>query len=144
MKRSIIIVFALLSVAVVFAAGPKKIKAKWFEADISPDVGELIAGYGEKDVSVAKYDNLVGSGICLNDGTNRIVLVSLDLIGLDYAAIKRLRRILSSVTGAPEEAVLVSCTHTHEGPYTSMYRKETALEERVFDETPGSADMRYM
>ena len=144
MVKSIISAFALLSAVAAFAAEPGKIKAKWFEADISPDVGALIAGYGENDVSVAKYDNLLASGLCLNDGTNRVVLVSLDLIGLDYAAIKRLRRILSSVTGAPEEAVLVSCTHTHEGPYTSMYRKETALEERVFDETPGSADMRYM
>ena len=93
MVKMIVSAFALLSTVSAFAAAPGKIKAKWFEADISPDVGALIAGYGENDVSVAKYDNLLASGICLNDGTNRIVLVSLDLIGLDYAAIKKLRRL---------------------------------------------------
>ncbi len=115
MVKATVSVFAIFFVVAAFAAEPGKIKAKWFEADISPDVGALIAGYGENDMSVAKYDNLLASGICLNDGTNRVVLVSLDLMGLDYAAIKRLRRILSSATGAPEEAVLVSCTRAQSG-----------------------------
>ena len=141
-KLNILIAFAVLSAAAV--AEPGKIKAKWFEADISPDVGTLIAGYGENDVSVAKYDNLVASGLCLNDGTNRVLLVSLDLIGLDYDTIKVLRKRLSAITGAPEEGVMVSCTHTHQGPHTRMYSKKEALAERTFDETPGSVDMLYM
>ena len=70
MAKTIVSAFTLLSAAAAFAAEPGKIKAKWFEADISPDVGALIAGYGENDVSVAKYDSLLASGICLNDGTD--------------------------------------------------------------------------
>ena len=143
MKRAVVLL-AISLAAVAFAAGPGKIKAKWFEADISPAVGALIAGYGENDVSVSKYDSLLACGLCLNDGTNRIVLVSLDLIGLDYDSIKDLRKRLSAITGAPEAGVMISCTHTHQGPHTRMYAKKEAIAEKVFDESPDSIDSRYM
>ena len=143
MKLNILLASVLFAAAAV--AGPGKIRAKWFEADISPDIGTLLAGYGANDVSVAKYDNLLASGLCLDDGTNRILIVSLDLIGLDYDSIKRIRRQLSDITGTPEEGVLVSCTHTHQGPHTRMYRKDAALNgEKVFNESPDSVDVHYM
>lgn len=143
MKLNILLASVLFTAAAV--AGPGKIKAKWFEADISPDIGALLAGYGANDVSVAKYDDLLASGLCLDDGTNRILIVSLDLIGLDYDSIKRIRRQLSDITGTPEVGVLVSCTHTHQGPHTRMYRKDAALNgEKVFNESPDSVDVRYM
>ena len=143
MKLKILLASVLLAAAV--AADPGKIRAKWFEVDISPDIGALIAGYGANDVSVAKYDNLLASGLCLNDGTNRILLVSLDLLGLDYDSIKRIRKQLSAITGTPEDAVMVSCTHTHQGPHTRMFNKNAALSgEKVFNESPDSVDMRYM
>ena len=144
MKNAISLAFMILSAAAAFAAGPGKIKAKWFEADISPEIGTLIAGYGENDVSVAKYDSLLASGLCLDDGANRVLLVSLDLIGLDYDSIKELRKRLSAITGAPAEGVMVSCTHTHQGPHTRMYAKKEAIAEKVFDESPDSLDSRYM
>ena len=130
--------------AAACTAGENTIRAKWFEADISPEVGTLIAGYGKHDVSVAKYDSLLASGLCLDDGENRVLLVSLDLIGLDYDSIKDLRKRLSAITGVPEEGVMISCTHTHEGPHTRMYAKKEAIAEKVFDESPDSADSRYM
>ena len=139
------ILLASMLIAAAATADAAKIKAKWFEADISPDVGALLAGYGANDVSVAKYDDLLASGLCLDDGTNRILVVSLDLIGLDYDSIKRIRRMLSGIAGAPEEGVLVSCTHTHQGPHTRMYNKNAALNgEKVFNESRDSMDVQYM
>ena len=144
MKKKTVLALAVLSAAAAFAAGPGKIKAKWFEADISPEIGTLIAGYGVNDVSVAKYDNLLASGLCLYDGTNRVLLVSLDLIGLDYDSIKDLRKRLSTITGTPDVGVMISCTHTHQGPHTRMYAKKEAIAEKVFNESPDSLDSRYM
>ena len=144
MKKKTVLALAVLSAAAAFAIDPGKIKAKWFEADISPEIGTLIAGYGVNDVSVAKYDNLLASGLCLYDGTNRVLLVSLDLIGLDYDSIKDLRKRLSAITGTPEVGVMISCTHTHQGPHTRMYAKKEAIAEKVFNESPDSLDSRYM
>ena len=143
MKLKIMLASIVLAATSVAATGT--IKAKWFEADISPDIGTLLAGYGTNDVSVAKFDNLLASGLCLDDGTNRILVVSLDLLGMDYDSIKRIRRSLSAITGTPEEGILVSCTHTHQGPHTRMFNKRAALTgEKVFDESPDSLDVRYM
>ena len=143
MKLKIMLASIVLAATSVAATGT--IKAKWFEADISPDIGTLLAGYGTNDVSVAKFDNLLASGLCLDDGTNRILVVSLDLLGMDYDSIKRVRRSLSAITGTPEEGILVSCTHTHQGPHTRMFNKRAALTgEKVFDESPDSLDVRYM
>ncbi len=148
-KRGIVAGIVLAATMVVLAApatngAPEKIRARWFEAEISPDVGSLIAGYGLNDVSETKFDDLFASGLCLDDGSNRVVLISLDLLGLDDMSIRKMRKIVSSATGAPEEAVMVSCTHTHEGPQTRMYSKDAALRERAFDESPDTLDSRYM
>ena len=133
-----------MAAAALSAAMPEKVKAKWFEADISPDIGSLIAGYGTNDVSVAKYDNLLASGLCLDDGENRIMLVSLDLIGLDYKSIVEVRRLMSGIFGVPEKAVLVSCTHTHEGPSSRM-TYSSAGEDRKREETgDNGVDSGYM
>ena len=45
MVKTTVSVFAIFFVVAAFAAEPGTIKAKWFEANISPDVGALIAGY---------------------------------------------------------------------------------------------------
>ncbi len=119
MKKCVSAAFAAM-VFSALAGVPEKIKAKWFEADISPEVGALIAGYGTNDVSVAQYDKLVASGLCLDDGENRIMIVSLDLLGVDYESIVNIRRLLSGILSVPEKAVLVSCTHTHQGPNARM------------------------
>ena len=132
MKRTFLIVFVLVLASVAIAA-PGKIKAKWFEADISPEIGTALAGYGMNDVSIAKYDSLLASGLCLDDGSNRVLLVSLDLLGLDYDTIKDLRKRLSTITGAAEEGVMISCTHTHQGPHSRALARNEAIAENSFD-----------
>ena len=121
------------------------VRAKWFETVISPEVGSLIAGYADHDVSVAKYDDLLACGLCVVDGSNRVVLVSLDLLGLDYDSIRRIRRDISAATGAPEEGVLVSCTHTHQGPHTRMFSRQNGLKsDQGKSDAEECIDSKYM
>ena len=110
--------FALAAATVSGGSGQGKIRAKWFEADITPEIGVKIAGYDTNDVSVAKHDNLFASGLCLDDGSNRVMLVALDLSGMDYPDILEMRRMLAPIVGAKAECIMVSCTHTHEGPHS--------------------------
>ena len=144
-KHGVILAAGLMSAVVWSAEEPGSVRANWFEAVISPEIGSLIAGYGDDEVSAGKHDDLLATGLCVDDGTNRVMLVSLDLIGLDYKAIKEIRRRLSAVAQVPEGGILVSCTHTHQGPFTTMYSKANGIaDEKTIDETPGSADMKYM
>ena len=68
---------------VVDAAEPKAVKAAWFRKDISCDIGATLAGYGNNDVSVGKLDDLEMNGLCVDDGRDKVLIISFDLLGLD-------------------------------------------------------------
>ncbi len=58
------------------------------------------------------------TGLCCDDGENRILLVSFDLLALDAWRIARLRRTCGDLLGIPECGVMLTCTHNHSGPQT--------------------------
>lgn len=89
-----------------------------FKKKITPECGALIAGYGPCDVSVAIHDDLYLSGVCLDDGQKKVLLISYDLLGLDAWYVEEIRKRCAAVIGGKEEDVLLSCTHTHGGPHT--------------------------
>ena len=58
------------------AYAAETLRAAWFVRDISCKVGSLLAGYGPKDVSVAKFDDLQLHGLALDDGRTKTLLMS--------------------------------------------------------------------
>lgn len=100
-------------------------KIAWFKKIISPEIGANLAGYGLNDKSVAKLDDLFMTGLCIDDGENRILLVSFDLIGLDEWYSRKIRRKCAEILGIDECAVLFSCTHTHSGPESRVNVKSS-------------------
>ena len=93
-------------------------KISWFKENISPEVGAYLAGYSLVDKSEAKLDDLFAHGVCLDDGSRKVLMVSFDLLGLDEWYIKDLRKKCADLLQVPESAVMFSCTHTHTGPET--------------------------
>ena len=93
-------------------------KIAWFKKNISPEIGAYIAGYDFNDVSVAKLDDLYACGMCADDGKNKVLIISLDLLGLDGWYIRKVRKACADVLHVPEDAVLLTCTHNHTGPET--------------------------
>ena len=96
-------------------------RAAWTSEDISCAVGDLIAGYGTNDVSVGQLDALTLGALAVDDGTNRVLLMSFDLLGLDPVFIRRIRSDAAKALSVPEANVLLSCTHTHGGPSTRTF-----------------------
>ena len=91
--------------------------AKW-EQIISPEVGTTIGGYGPHDETSRKTDDLVVSMLALDDGEHKALILGYDLIGMDEELIDRLRSEAARTLGTSEDFVILSCTHTHEGPNT--------------------------
>ena len=89
-----------------------------FEQIITPEVGTSIGGYGPYDETYRAVGDLVVSLLALDDGKNEALILGYDLIGMDEALIDRIRREAAQILGTPEEFVILSCTHTHEGPHT--------------------------
>ncbi|MCE9525333.1 MAG: neutral/alkaline non-lysosomal ceramidase N-terminal domain-containing protein [Planctomycetales bacterium] len=101
--------------ACAFAAEPKPLQVGFGETDITPDVkGKKpvwLAGYGPGRKATGVHDPLMARCLVLGDGTEKIALVSVDLIGLQYPNVKEIRKGLADF-----KYVLVSSTHNHEGP----------------------------
>ncbi|CAN5282449.1 hypothetical protein BH11PLA2_BH11PLA2_35130 [soil metagenome] len=86
------------------------------EADITPTLGTnpvYLAGFGENRKATKVHDPLMARAVVLDDGKQKIAMVSADLVGLFLTSTERVRKRL------PDFAyVLVSSTHNHSGPDT--------------------------
>ena len=106
-------VLILLTPASAFADAP--LRAAFASVDITPDVkGKkpvFLAGYGPGRVAKGVHDPLMARGLVVEVGGEKIALVAVDLIGLQYPAVQRIREKLPRY-----KYVMVSSTHNHEGP----------------------------
>jgi hypothetical protein len=84
------------------------------ETAITPPVGTPTLGTIQRSTGV--HDDLHAKALVLSDGEQRVALLSLDLIGLDFQMSDAIRRAVTARTGTSH--VLVHCTHNHSGPFT--------------------------
>ena len=62
------------------------------EIDITPPVGTSMAGYGARtDSSIGVHDPLLGQLLLLQLGSQRIALITLDLIGVGLELTRQIR-----------------------------------------------------
>lgn len=84
-------------------------------ADITPDMETKkpvwMAGYGNGRRATGVHDPLMARVVTLAHDDQKIAIVSVDLIGLQYPEVKRIREELADFA-----YVLVTSTHNHEGP----------------------------
>jgi hypothetical protein len=85
--------------------------------DITPDLNGKrsvwIAGYGQNRRATGAHDPLLARAVVLRHGGQKLALAAVDLIGLQYPEVLRIRDALPDFT-----YVMVSSTHNHEGPDT--------------------------
>jgi hypothetical protein len=113
----VVALLALPSAAPAAEAAKPALHAGFGEADITPDVGGArpvyLAGFGKDRKAVKVHDPLKARAVVLRDGTRKIALASVDLVGFFRT------NVLHARAGLPGFAyVLVSSTHNHEGPDT--------------------------
>jgi hypothetical protein len=96
--------------------------AGFAKVSITPPLGIELAGYG---VYLARratevHDDLFARALALEDDAGeRVLLLSLDLLGLTWELNQAIPAQAAAAAGLDVERVLVSCTHTHSGPTTS-------------------------
>lgn len=105
---------AILAFATPLWAGP--LKVGFAEVDVSPEVGKkpvYMAGFGQNRKATKLHDPIMARAIVLEDGTRKVGLVCVDVVGLFYPSADRVRQAVKGF-----DYVLVSSTHNHEGPDT--------------------------
>lgn len=92
--------------------------------DITPPVGVDLTGYGARVGGSTKvHDNLNATALVLDDGEKRVCILSMDVLGTDFAQDKALRKSISEATGINPENILIASSHTHSGPAVGMLRQ---------------------
>jgi hypothetical protein len=94
------------------------------KVDITPPIGVWLSGYGSRDKpSDDIADELYARAMVLDDGNNRIAIVSTDLLWVPLKMTTDIRRKVHEKTGIPGQNVLISATHTHFGPKVDRITK---------------------
>jgi hypothetical protein len=87
------------------------------EADVTPKLDPkkpvFMAGFGPNRAATKVHDPIMARAVVLSDGTKKIALVSVDVVGLFNAVAESVRKQVDGFA-----YVLVSSTHNHEGPDT--------------------------
>jgi hypothetical protein len=84
------------------------------EITITPPIGTPAVGTIQRSNGV--HDDLCAHALVLNDGQKRVAILSLDLIGMDFALADRTRLEIRARTGITD--IFVHCTHNHSAPFT--------------------------
>lgn len=94
---------------------PEPIQVGAAAVAITPDLGRAVylAGGMPYRPALRVHDDLWARAVVLDDGQYRVAMVALDLIGLYYDEVVRIRE---ATAGTGVDYVLVACTHTHNGP----------------------------
>ncbi len=92
-----------------------RLEVGFAQADITPairaDAPVWLAGYYPGRAAVGVHDPLYARTIVLRNGTEKLAWIAVDLIGLQWPDVQRLRARLPDY-----RYVLVASTHNHEGP----------------------------
>jgi len=119
-KAALLIGIVLLN-CIYAPAGRAALRGGAAKVDITPPVGVWLSGYRSREKpSDAIADKLYAKALVLDDGRNRIAIVSADLLWVPLEITDAVRKEVKEKIGIPEENVLVCATHTHFGP--KIYR----------------------
>lgn len=86
--------------------------------NITPSEYMWMSGYGGRDrPAEGKATDLWGKAMAVEDADGRrLVLVTLDLVGIDRDTSVAITREVATRYGLPREAIAISTSHTHSGP----------------------------
>ena len=115
--RLVVAVALLVFCFVASASGQGKIVAGVGKADITPPIGTPLAGYGARRgaPSTGVHDPTEARALIIDNGVEKIALVSVDHLGFDHGMVERIRAIASEATHIFPDHIFVMSSHTHSG-----------------------------
>ena len=94
----------------------KQLLAAAVETDITPPVGAGFDGYSAREgTSLGVQDPLLAQLLLLKSGTDQVILISMDLLGVEPDFTQRVRLGIQQAIGVPAHCTVVACSHTHSG-----------------------------
>lgn len=95
----------------------RQLKAGIDRVIITPPPGIYLIGYsGRKGGAGEVHTDLTATTLILDDGNERLVLISLDLLALNRETVDAIKRGIGSRLGIAAKNIRLFCSHTHSGP----------------------------
>ncbi|MCI8418595.1 MAG: hypothetical protein HFI33_14060 [Lachnospiraceae bacterium] len=95
-------------------------KAGMARVDISPQKGEELGGYPHyARNNTGVHDPLYGACMYLSDKGQEVALVTLDLLFFSKKHVAKVRERVEASCGIAGSHVMISCSHTHSGPWAA-------------------------
>ncbi len=116
----------LLTIAVFLIIGAPLVSAGDFEAgasqstitpELRPERAVFLAGFGHNRTATGIHDDLYARCLALGVANQKLVICSVDLIGLFYDDVLAIRQQFDRMTPSGS-FLIVAATHTHAGPDT--------------------------
>lgn len=105
------------------------LKTGFARTDITPPLGVFLDGYPEERHAEEIIDPLYATAIAFDNGKNKAVVMSIDILGINQIFMSKLRPAVAKAAGTDKDAVFIACTHTHTGPgVASVYATEESFE----------------
>ena len=96
------------------------LKAGVAQIDISPEKGLELAGYPHYPRNnIGVHDPLFAACFYVSNGETELVIVTLDLLFFSKRHVAEVRRRVHAVCGILGDHVMISCSHTHSGPWAA-------------------------
>ncbi len=96
------------------------LKAGMSRVDITPPTGLELAGYPHYPRhNTGFHDPLYAACMYLNNGEQEVAMVTLDLLFFSKKHVATVRRLAQEKCGIDGKNIMISCSHTHSGPWAS-------------------------
>lgn len=93
------------------------------ETDITPPLDIWMAGYSHRPTgAVGVLDALAARALVLEDGKQRLVLLTADLAVFPPTLVTHIRNEIATRLNTVPQAILLHATHTHNGPLLGTFR----------------------
>lgn len=100
--------------------------------DITPPKGLELGGYPHYPRNnTGFHDPLYAACLYLNNGTEEIAMVTLDLLFFSKKHVTEVRRRVEAACGMTGKNIMISCSHTHSGPWAAGRLDIESLEKGV-------------
>ena len=94
---------------------------------ITPEVGGFLFGYNDHTRSHTVHDDLTVTALILRSEETETLLLSATVCLVHENLVEEVRKKAGAAAGIPPEHVILSATHTHSGPCTTIYSQFTSF-----------------
>lgn len=84
-----------------------------YKSNITPKLGGPIIGGWNSPPADYIHDELFARSIVMDDGENKLVMVTVDNVGVDQKVFDVAKQRIEEATGIPASHILIASTHTH-------------------------------